>query len=143
MSVAAEASTRVATGADQRFWDALAGGRLEMQRCARCASWHWPAVWRCAECGCWEQAWVETPMRGEIYAWTRNWHPFGGLEAIGTPFVTVVVSLAGAGGRRLAGLLEGGEGGLTTGAGVEGRIAATPVGGDLIPSIHWRLGGPR
>ena len=130
--------TRVASGADQRFWDALAERRLEMQRCALCGAWHWPAVWRCGACGSWEQTWVETPMRGAIYAWTRTWHPFGGLERIPKPFVTVVVELAGAGGARLAGLFEGDEADLATGAAVVGRIDATPVGEEEIPSIRWR-----
>jgi hypothetical protein len=133
------ASARIATGADQRFWDALAEGHVEMPRCAQCGAWHWPAVWRCAACGSWAQTWVEVPLEGAIYAWTRNWHPFGGLEQIGLPFVTVVVALDSAGGRRLAGLLEGDETGLATGVPVLGRIDSTPIAGDHIPSIRWRL----
>jgi hypothetical protein len=138
MTAAAQAA-RIASGADQQFWDSLAEGRLQMPRCHDCGRWRWPAVWRCADCGSWSQVWAETPMRGAIYAWARTWHPFGGLERIETPFVTAVVTLEGAGGARLTGLLEGAEDGLAIGAKVRGRIDVTRVAGDSIPSIRWSL----
>jgi uncharacterized OB-fold protein len=137
----AAAPVPVAIGADQPFWDALAQGRLEMQRCAGCGTWRWPAVWRCSDCGSWEQAWVETPMRGQVFAFTRTHHVFGGLEQIRAPFVTVVVELETAGGRRLVGLLEGDEAGLRIGAPVIGRVDVTPIAGETIPAIRWRLHG--
>jgi uncharacterized OB-fold protein len=130
---------RISTGADQPYWDALAEGRLEMPRCAGCGRWQWPAVWRCGECGSWEQTWHELPLRGEVYTWTRTWHPFGGAEDIGVPFVSLVVRLPQAGDRRLVGILEGDSAGLSIGAAVTGSVSATRVWNDDIPAIRWRL----
>ena len=126
------------TSADKPYWNALAEGRLEMQRCAKCATWHWPAVWRCADCGSWEQEWVAVPMEGEIYTWTRTWHPFPGTEGFGSPFVTVSVTLPTAGNKRLSGILTP-DGDVKIGAKVVGTPAANAFGGSMIPSIHWRL----
>lgn len=133
------AARRISTGADQQYWDALAAGRLTLQICAACGKPHWPAVWRCKECGSWEQAWRDAPMSGAVFTFTRNWHAFGGVEAIGTPFVTVVVQIDDIEGVRLTGLLEGDESDLAIGARVEGRAAVTEVWGDRIPAIRWRL----
>lgn len=130
---------QVSTGADQRYWDALAEGRVEMQRCGNCKRWHWPAVWRCGECGGWEHTWHEVPLQGEVYTWTRTWHPFGGTEDIGVPFVSLVVHLPQAGDRRLVGILEGDEAGLAIGARVTGSVSVTRVWNDDIPAIRWRL----
>ena len=68
----------VSAGADQPYWDGLAQGRLVMPHCAGCGHWHWPAVWRCGECGSWDQVWAPLDPAGAIYTWTRTWHPFPG-----------------------------------------------------------------
>ncbi len=133
---------RTTTGADQPYWNALAAGRLELPRCRGCGRWHWPAVWRCGDCGSWDHDWVATPLIGSVFTWTRTWHPFGGLEGIGVPFVTVVVALEGAGQTRMVGILDGADAGLQIGAKVEGRVGDTPFGGDRIPSLRWRLSSP-
>jgi uncharacterized OB-fold protein len=132
----------VSSGADQPYWDALAEGRLVMPRCTSCGVWHWPAVWRCGACGSWAQDWVEQDFAGAIYTWTRTWHPFAGTEALGSPFVSLVVELAGAGRRRLTGVLEGDEHGLRIGAPVLGRAAEHDVAGRRVPAIRWRLEAP-
>lgn len=128
-------------GADGRYWQALAAGGLEMPQCAGCGRWHWPAVWRCGDCGSWDQAWRAVPMTGAVYSWTRTWHPFGGTEGIGIPFVTVVVELPEAGGRRLTGVLEGETEAVAIGAPVRGEVGETLFTGQLIPTIRWRLAG--
>jgi uncharacterized OB-fold protein len=126
-------------GADQAYWDALAEGRLELPRCRSCGRWRWPAVWRCGDCGAWEPAWIEVAPRGEIYSWTRTWHPFGGTEALNLPFVSLVVSLPAAGGVRLTGLLDGDETGLAIGAAVAGAPSEVAVAGRTVPALRWRL----
>ncbi len=126
-------------GADQGYWDGLRAGRLQMPQCSGCGRWHWPAVWRCAECGSWDHAWHEVPITGTVYSWTRNWHPFAGLEGVDIPFVTAVVRLDAADGRRLAGLLRGDEAGLQIGAPVVGEVAVTTFGDTTVPAIRWRL----
>lgn len=131
----------VSSGADQRYWDALAEGRVRMPRCAGCGRWHWPAVWRCGECGAWEHDWRDVAPVGTIYAWSRTWHPFPGLEAFGAPFVSLVVEVDGTRGRRLTGVLEGEEAGLAIGARVAGRVGEIAVMGLTLPHLRWRLGG--
>ena len=125
-------------GAEGRYWDALDEGRLELPRCKGCGKWHWPAVWRCGECGSWEHEWVEQPMAGTIFTWTRTHHRFGGTEGIAVPYVTVLVELDAVP-IRLQGLLEGEERGLKIGAKVTGRVDRTSFGEARIPSLRWKL----
>jgi uncharacterized OB-fold protein len=77
-------------------------------------------------------------MRGTIFTWTRTWHAFGGTEAIGVPFVPVVVSLDGAP-IRLTGLLDQVDADVRIGAAVEGAASATPIGDESVPAIRWSL----
>lgn len=136
-AAATNPAARAVTGADQGYWQALAEGRLDLPRCAGCGRWHWPAVWRCGECGSWEHAWVPVPLTGEIFTWTRTWHPFGGLEEIGVPFVTAVVALDDAPPLRMVGIYDdGGE--IAIGLRVEGRVGQTPFGGQSVPALRWR-----
>jgi len=125
-------------GAEGRYWEALAEGHLELPRCAGCGRWHWPAVWRCGDCGGWEHDWTATALAGSIFSWTRTWHHFDGAESLAAPFVTVLVSLAG-GPVRLIGVLEGDETALRLGAPVTGRIDRTRFGDHAIPAIRWSL----
>ena len=125
-------------GAEGRYWDALAEGRLELPRCAGCGRWHWPAVWRCGDCGSWEHDWTATRLAGSVFSWTRTWHKFGGAEGLETPFVTVLVTLADAP-VRLLGVVEGDETSLRIGAPVSGRVGRTPFGEAAIPAIRWSL----
>lgn len=78
-------------------------------------------------------------MAGAVYSWTRTWHAFAGAENLSLPFVTVVVRLDGAGGRRLTGLLLDGEADPRIGAPVLGAIGETTFNDIKIPTIHWRL----
>jgi uncharacterized protein len=128
-------------GADGPYWTALSRGALALPRCAGCGRWHWPAVWRCGDCGSWEHDWRETPMAGRVYSWTRTHHAFAGAEALGRPFVTVVVELPEAGGLRLTGVLEGHTDAIAIGQSVVGSPNETPFGGLDIPTIRWRLTG--
>jgi len=128
-------------GADEHYWNALSAGRVEMQQCAQCARWHWPAVWRCGECGSWQHTWHEVEPRGTVFTWTRTWHDFGTPRQLGLPFVTVVVSLDGAGHRRLMGTLVGDDSHLRIGAPVSGEIGSLQVDGQDLPVLRWRLLG--
>lgn len=139
MSVDAGAQV-VSAGADQAYWDGLAAGRVRMPRCVGCGRWHWPAVWRCGDCGGWEHEWRDVAPVGTIYTWSRTWHPFPGLEAFGAPFVSVVVEIDATGGRRLTGVLEGDVAELRIGARVVGQVGATVVMGRSLPHLIWRLG---
>src|SRR5215470_5051165 len=123
-------------GADERYWTALAAGRLEMQQCARCGRWNWPAVWRCGACGSWEHAWYEVPLEGTIFAWTRTWHDFGAPKDFTLPFVSVTVELQGAGRRRLLGTLAEDAGNVHIGARVVGEIGRINYNSEPLPAVR-------
>jgi len=125
-------------GAEGRYWDALAKGHLELPRCQGCGRWHWPAVWRCGDCGSWEHEWVEQPIAGTIFTWTRTHHPFGGTEGLAKPFTTVLVTLETVP-VRLTGILEGDDTSLEIGAPVTGRIGRTRFADAEIPALRWSL----
>ncbi|MGQ0697066.1 MAG: Zn-ribbon domain-containing OB-fold protein [Panacagrimonas sp.] len=131
--------SRHANGADGPYWTALAAGRLELPRCTGCGLWHWPAVWRCGACGCWDQAWHLVEMTGTVFSWTRTWHAFGGAEGIGVPYVSVIVELPQVGGLRVLGILAGDESELRIGANLAGEASYTQIDEDRIPSLLWRL----
>jgi len=136
-------AVRHTVGADGPYWQALAAGQLKLPRCNGCGHWHWPAVFRCGECGSWDQQWHDVEPRGTVFSWTRTWHPFDGSEKIGVPYVSLIVELPQCGGRRLLGLLEGDATGLAIGAPVVARVSETEVWGDRIPSLRWTLSGDR
>jgi uncharacterized OB-fold protein len=125
-------------GADKAYWAALSAGRLELPQCAVCARWCWPAPFRCGDCGSWDFNWRALEMHGEIYSWTRTWHPFEGTETLGSPFVTLSVALPQAGGVRLMGLLDG-DAEPAIGATVTGHSDVSRVYGRDIPVIRWQV----
>lgn len=126
-------------GLDGPYWDGLAQGELRLQCCAECRSWIWSPQPRCGTCGAWDPPWQATPMCGEVYSWTRSHHAFAPEVAAFVPYVTLLVALPEAGGRRLMGLLVGPEEGLRIGAPVEGVIqAASPLTRDT-PLLRWKL----
>jgi len=126
-------------GVDAPFWVGLNAGELRFQRCRACADWQWPAVWRCPDCGGWELDWCLIPAKGSVYSWTRTWQAFSPAMKSVLPYVTVLVELPHAGGRRLLGVLVDDEEGLAIGAPVEGIIqAAGPINFDQA-ILRWRL----
>jgi len=127
-----------AIGAEGRYWDALIEGHLELPRCRGCGTWHWPAVWRCGTCGSWDHGWIECPLVGSVFSYTRTHHHFAGTEGLPSPFVSVLVLLSEAP-IRLIGVLEGDEHDLRIGASVTGRIDRTRFGEASIPALRWSL----
>ncbi|MBT8766750.1 Zn-ribbon domain-containing OB-fold protein [Metapseudomonas boanensis] len=124
-------------GADGEYWAALAQGKLKMQRCDGCGHWNWPAVWRCGECGSWEQSWHEVEPRGRIYSWTRSWYDFGAPRDLPVPYVSVVVELDGAGGKRLLGTLDTSDLEPAIGQRVSARPRADEFEGEPLLSLRW------
>jgi uncharacterized OB-fold protein len=94
-------------GRDVPFWEGLAQRQLLIQRCEGCGAWIWGPQWNCPDCLRFGPAWTEVEPRGRVFSWTRTWQRFAPEVAEATPYVTVVVELPGAGGRRLLGLLLG------------------------------------
>lgn len=126
-------------GADGEYWAALARGKLKMQQCVGCNQWHWPAVWRCGECGSWQQQWHEVAPRGRIYSWTRSWHDFGAPLDLPIPYISVVVELDGVDGKRLLGTLDSSAAEPAIGQPVTGRIHHYEFEGEALQSIRWSL----
>ena len=125
-------------GADSRYWQSIEAGRVKLPRCGNCHRWHWPAPFRCGECGSWEIEWTPADLEGRIFTWTRTWHAFAGTEKLGIPFVPLLVELPEAGGIRLLGLLEG-AGEPRIGARVTGRIDKTESFNQTIPALRWAV----
>jgi uncharacterized OB-fold protein len=128
-------------GADDEYWRALEDGTFRLPRCAGCGSWMWPAHFRCGKCGTWDMHWAEIPPTGTVYAWTRTWYAFDRVRerAGDVPYVTILAEVAGAGGPRVLGMLEGTESGLKVGASVRGVIKPPAEKSKGYPSICWQL----
>lgn len=127
-------------GADGPYWQALNEGQLQLQCCSQCNTWHWPAVYRCAECGSWEQHWRPVDMQGEIFTWTRTWHDFGAPDELKAPYVSVLVALDGANHTRLLGVLAE-QTDVAIGMQVTGKIRTVTHHGQKIPVIEWQALG--
>lgn len=127
--------------ADAGFWDGLAAGELRMPRCGGCRRWRWPAHWRCAACGGWDQTWEAVEPSGTVYSWTRSWMAFDRTSARGdqVPYVVVLAELPGAGGARVLGVLGGPEEGLACGRSVTGHVLEPGPRSLGYPSLEWRL----
>lgn len=127
-------------GVDAEHWDALNRGKFMVQQCPDCSTWIWGASWRCPSCGCWEPAWREIAPKGTVYSWIRTHQAFAPEVKDVLPYVSLIVELPHAGGRRMIGTLVGKEDGLRIGAPVEGVIqkASDLTGGQAV--MRWRLG---
>jgi len=127
------------SGADQAYFEGLQNGEVRIQECSGCGQVHWPAVFRCPDCGSWDHAWKATTPEGTVYSWTRTWHDFGGPDAFKAPFIPVVVSLAEAPAVRLLGTLDTSDREVQIGS----RVRAAPT--DItfldrqIPTLIWSL----
>lgn len=124
-------------GADGEYWAALAQGQLKMQRCDGCSRWHWPAVWRCGECGGWDHSWHAVAPRGRIYSWTRTWHDFGAPKGLAIPYISVVVELDDAGGTRLLGTLDASATAPAIGQPVTARPHHDTFEGEALLAWRW------
>lgn len=129
--------------ADEGYWDALAQGEFRLPRCASCHRWRWPANWRCAPCGGWDQEWVETEPVGTVYSWTRSWMTFDRIagRAADVPFVVILAEIPAADGARVLGVLLGTEEGLAIGAPVRGLITPPSEKSLGYVSLCWTLAG--
>ncbi len=126
-------------GLDAPFWSGLADGVVRIQRCDGCGTWIWGPQWLCGTCHRFDPSWVEVEPRGVIYAWTRTWQPFAPEFSAVTPYVTVLVELLDAGGRRLLGLLADDQSAdPVIGAAVEGVIQPPSPATTGHPVLRWR-----
>jgi uncharacterized OB-fold protein len=132
-----------ADGLDLPYWEGLRAGELRLQRCGECGSWIWGPRWMCGQCQVFDPEWVAVEPVGRVFSWTRTWHSFIPELAGELPFITVLVELPHAGGRRVLGLLtEDGDADIAIGDAVRG-IIQHPADAPW-PLLRWqRAGTPR
>jgi uncharacterized OB-fold protein len=141
MTVHRDSSVDFDSRVDAPHWHGLAEGELRIQRCPDCKEWHWPADWRCWNCGSFDLAWEAVDPVGTVFSWERTHYPFSPAYADLIPYVNLLVELPQAGGRRLVGLLVGTDDGLRIGAPVEGFIEAPSERSMNLYVMRWRLVG--
>jgi uncharacterized OB-fold protein len=92
-------------GLNAEFYAHAQEGVLHLQQCADCGRFRQPPRYRCAACSSAATAWVASPGRGTLFAWTVTHFPFDRGWASEVPYVTVVVELDE--GVRLVGAADG------------------------------------
>lgn len=127
--------------ADEEFWQHLAAGELRITRCSKCAKWIWPAHWRCADCGSWDQEWVQVEPRGTIFSWTRSWAAFDSSPERGEelPYVTLVVMLEEPKVRLIGALAQKDVHDARIGQEVTGAFLPPSAKAKGYPSVEWSL----
>ena len=92
-------------GIDREYWEGLQAGELRLQYCDSCDQWIWGPRWMCGNCHSFDLVWKPVSATGRVYSWARTWHAFIPELADDLPYITVLVELPQAGGRRVLGLL--------------------------------------
>lgn len=138
-------------GLDAPHWAAARRGELRIQRCATCGEWIWAPRPICPSCHGFDLHWPAVAPVGRIYSWTRTWQPFAPEVRGHLPYVVVLVELPAAGGRRMIGVLEDGDGlDVRIGSPVRGEFATVssaaadtspvaPGAGTGVPLLRWRV----
>lgn len=122
--------TALPDGLDGPYHEGLREHRLVLPRCSGCGTWQWPPDVLCWNCHRFGLDWIETQPRGEIYSWTRTWHPARPSLADAVPYLIVLVALPAAGDVRLLGNLLGpGDQQVRCGDEVIGSFEDAPDGG--------------
>lgn len=106
------------------FWDALAGGRFELQQCDSCARWVFYPRAICPHCGGVELTWRAASGRGVVYSFTVV-HRAPEAFAAEAPYVVALVDLEEAGARIMTRVLDPPEA-VTIGARLELSISGEP-----------------
>ena len=94
-------------GLDAPYWEAVAEGRLVMQRCRTCGTWQWGPEWTCHNCNSFDLAFEEVPQIGRIYSFERVWHPVHPALQEQGPYIVVLVEFPDHDGARMVGNLLG------------------------------------
>jgi hypothetical protein len=76
-----------------RFFEALARGRLELQRCDECGRPRFPIAPVCPQCRCEHFSWEALSGRGEVHSWIRYQRPYLDEFAPLMPYAVLSVQL--------------------------------------------------
>ncbi|MEP7026760.1 MAG: OB-fold domain-containing protein [Actinomycetota bacterium] len=90
----------------QFYWDGLAGERLLVQECVRCARRRFPPMPCCPYCAAPDSV-VREAAGGTVYSWVTVRRAFQPAFAADVPYTLATVDLDGGG--RIVGRLEPGE----------------------------------
>ena len=83
--------TPVPTPTSQPYWDALADGRVELQRCSECDTWVYYPRARCPHCLSPDLVWHEVSGKGVVYTFTVARQPTTPAFAeVDDPIIAVV-----------------------------------------------------
>lgn len=92
-------------GLDRPYWDGLRVDELRLQRCNECSIWIWGPQAICGHCHSFDLGWETVEPSGTVYSWNRSWYPYMDEYVDRLPYVTVLVELPHADGRRVLGIL--------------------------------------
>ncbi len=126
-------------GADGPYWEALNNGHIALPQCADCGRWHWPAVWRCGQCGSWEHQWHTVTPHGTVFSHTRCWYDFGAPKELIPPYTSVVVELDHESRIRLMGTLPPDSPEPAIGSPVSASIITVHIDNEPVPALRWTL----
>jgi uncharacterized OB-fold protein len=102
------------------FWAAAAQSRLELPRCAGCATFNWYPHENCGECGQSAFDWIGIEPRGTLFSWSVVARPLFAPYARIAPYIPAIVELPAAPGVRLVTrLVDSDPATLTIGAPIE------------------------
>lgn len=115
----------------QPFWDGLAAGRVDLQRCSRCQAWVWYPRSRCPACLSADLTWTTIDGGGEIYTFTIARQPTNPAFAETENLILAVITLDV--GPRMTTTIEGIDpGDVEVGMRVVPCIVPTPDGPPLL-----------
>ena len=129
------------TPVEAPFWEGLQAEELRMQHCLACGTWIWAPSWICPTCHSFDPAWEAVEPAGVVYSWIETYHVFPASREFGdyVPYLTALIELPHAGGRRLLGIVTDGE--VRIGSPVRGWIQpASEMTGDW-PVLRWASAG--
>lgn len=87
------ASLPAVTEVDRPFWEAMAEGRLLLQRCTNCGRLRIPPDLACPGCLSTEADWQEASGRGRLWSWIRMHRAYDPAFADDVPYLVLFAEL--------------------------------------------------
>lgn len=126
-------------GLDKPFWDGLAEGRLQIQKCNACGKYQWGPEWICHRCHSFDIGYDQVAGEGKIYSYQRVWHPVHSALKDQGPYIIVLVELPHADNVRIIGNLIGDpEQEVVIGSEVEAVFEHHPDASPQYSLLHWK-----